>query len=403
MKTPPLCDYNFVSLFVSRESIRIFRPPVQRVKYNWLFLCSRIEFFGSDSRKIRAAFAHLELYRGAYAPESTGTSIRTVLICKSLITHVGLPVIEGVAALTKYITKRIFYALITLTVVITLTFFMMYLIPGGPFLSEKAPSAATTAALKAKYGLDQPVYIQFKNYVEKAIQGDFGPSLKQRGRFVSDIIASKFPVSARVGGIAVLAALITGIPLGAYSALHRGKWADKIISLISTAGIAMPSFVVSTLLVFLLSITLKLLPTFGLTGLENYIMPVIALSLYPMAYIARLMRSGLLDVLGQDYMRTARAKGLSPAKQLFKHAIRNAILPVVTYLGPTIAYILTGSFIVETIFVIPGIGREFITSILARDYPMVMGTTIFLATLIIILNVIVDIAYKFIDPRIKLQ
>ena len=329
--------------------------------------------------------------------------IRMVLICKSLITHVGIPVIEGVAALTKYITKRIFYALITLAVVITLTFFLMYLIPGGPFLSEKAPTAATTAAIKAKYGLDQPVYIQFKNYVEKALQGDFGPSLKQRGRFVSDIIASKFPVSARVGGIAVLTALLTGIPLGAYSALHRGKWADKFISFFSTLGIAMPSFVVSTISVVILSTLLSLLPTYGLDGPANYIMPVIALSLYPMAYIARLMRSGLLDVLGQDYMRTARAKGLSPAKQLYKHGLRNAILPVVTYLGPTIAYTLTGSFIVETIFVIPGIGREFISSILKRDYPMVMGTTIFLAVLIIVLNVIVDIAYKIIDPRIKLQ
>ena len=329
--------------------------------------------------------------------------IRMVLICKSLITHVGIPVIEGVAALTKYITKRIFYALITLAVVITLTFFLMYLIPGGPFLSEKAPTAATTAAIKAKYGLDQPVYIQFKNYVEKALQGDFGPSLKQRGRFVSDIIASKFPVSARVGGIAVLTALLTGIPLGAYSALHRGKWADKFISFFSTLGIAMPSFVVSTISVMIFSTLLSLLPTYGLDGPANYIMPVIALSLYPMAYIARLMRSGLLDVLGQDYMRTARAKGLSPAKQLYKHGLRNAILPVVTYLGPTIAYTLTGSFIVEKIFTIPGLGSEFIGSITGRDYPLIMGTTIFLASLMVVMNVIVDVAYKLIDPRINLK
>lgn len=288
-------------------------------------------------------------------------------------------------------------------VVTTITFFLMYLVPGGPFLSEKAVSPATLAALKEKYGLDQPVPIQFKNYVVHLVQGDLGVSLKQRGRTVDQIIGTKFPVSAKIGGISVALALAVGIPLGSLAALHRGKWTDKVISVVSTVGIAIPSFVIATLLVMLLAIRLKLLPTFGLTTPATYIMPVLSLALYPTAYISRLMRSSMLDVLGQDYMRTARAKGLSPFVTLFKHALRNAILPVVTYLGPMLAYTLTGSFIIERIFVIPGLGNEFIKSITDRDYPLIMGTTIFLAFLLVSLNVIVDIFYKLIDPRIKYE
>lgn len=279
----------------------------------------------------------------------------------------------------------------------------MYLIPGGPFLSEKPPSQATLDAMNEKYGLDQPVVVQFKNYVAKLLQGDLGVSLKQRGRTVAGIIGSKFPVSAKVGGVSIVVALSLGIPFGSFAALHRGKWADKIITFFATFGIAVPSFVISYVLVMVLSLALHLLPTYGLTSPLHYIMPVIALAFYPTAYIARLMRSSMLDVLGQDYMRTARAKGLSTFKMLFKHALRNAILPVVTYFGPMLAYTLTGSFVVEKIFTIPGLGKEFITSILGRDYPMVMGTTIFLAVLIIAMNVVVDIVYKFVDPRIKLD
>jgi len=305
--------------------------------------------------------------------------------------------------LGNYIFKRVFYAILTLAVVITITFFLMYLIPGGPFLAEKAPSQATLDAMNAKYGLDKPLIVQFKNYIVNMLQGDFGPSIKQRGRTVVQIISSKFPVSARVGGLSVAVALLLGIPLGSFAALYRGKWIDKAINFISTFGIAVPSFVISTVLVIIFSINLKWLPTFGLTSPLHYIMPVIAIAFYPTAYISRLMRSSMLDVLGQDYMRTARAKGLSPFKQLFKHALRNAILPIVTYLGPMIAYTLTGSFVVERIFTIPGLGNEFISSITNRDYPMVMGTTIFLAAFIVLLNVVVDIVYKLVDPRIKYQ
>ena len=280
----------------------------------------------------------------------------------------------------KYVAKRLVLAVVTIWAVATLTFFLMNMVPGGPFLSEKAISPQATAALEAKYGLDKPLGQRY---------------LKQRGRTVAGIISSKFPVSARLGGISVLVALCFGIPLGCIAALNRGKFLDSLISVVSTCGIAVPSFVICTLL--------RLLPTMGITTWKHYIMPVAALSFYPMAYIMRLMRSSMLDVLGQDYMRTAKAKGVAGFWILFKHALRNAILPVVTYVGPMLAYTVTGSFVVEKIFVIPGLGGEFIGAISGRDYTLIMGTTIFLATLIIIMNVVVDIVYKLVDPRIKLK
>lgn len=302
-----------------------------------------------------------------------------------------------------YTVKRVFLALVTLFLVATITFVLMNLVPGGPFLSEKTPSEATLKALNEKYGLDKPLFVQYKNYMAKAIRGDFGPSIKQRGRTVSQIISSGFKVSARVGGLAITLAVLIGVPLGSIAALNRGKWIDNVIIVISTTGIAIPSFVVSTVLMMIFSVKLRLLPTYGLSSPLHYIMPVAALAFYPSAYITRLMRSSMLEVLGQDYMKTAKAKGLSQFVSLFKHALRNAILPVVTYLGPLLAYTLTGSFVVEKIFTIPGLGNEFISSIINRDYTMIMGTTIFLAMLIIFMNLLVDIAYKIIDPRITLK
>lgn len=303
----------------------------------------------------------------------------------------------------KYILKRILLAIVTIWAVATLTFFLMNMVPGGPFLSEKAISPQATAALEAKYGLDKPLGQQYLTYMLDASHGDFGDSLKQRGRTVMDIIKMKFPVSARVGGVSVLVALIVGVPLGCIAALRRGKFLDSLISVISTCGIAVPSFVICTLLLYFFGVKLQILPTMGLTSWKHYVMPVMALSFYPTAYIMRLMRSSMLDVLGQDYMRTAKAKGLAGFKILFKHALRNAILPVITYVGPLLAYTVTGSFVVEKIFTIPGLGGEFITAINGRDYTLIMGTTIFLATLIIVMNVIVDIVYKIVDPRIKLK
>ena len=305
--------------------------------------------------------------------------------------------------MAQYIVKRIALAIITLFVVSTFTFFLMFLVPGGPFLSEKAPSPATLKALEEKYGLNLPVTQQYKNYMLRLLKGDLGTSLKQRGREVNNIIATRFPVSAKIGAVAILIAVTVGVTLGSIAALNRGKLLDSIIIFFSTCGIAVPGFVVCTVLMYILGLKLNLLPTFGLTSGRHYIMPVIALAFYPMSYISRLMRSCMLDVLNQDYMRTDKAKGLSQWKALFKHALRNAILPVVTYLGPLLAYTLTGSFIVEKIFTIPGLGDSFISSITGRDYPLIMGTTIFLAFLIITMNVIVDIIYKLVDPRIKLS
>ena len=305
--------------------------------------------------------------------------------------------------MVKYIAKRIGLAIVTIWAVATITFFLMNLVLGGPFLSEKAISPQATAALEAKYGLDKPLFQQYLTYITDALHGDFGDSLKQRGRTVMDIIKMKFPVSARVGGVSVLVSLILGVPLGCIAALKRGKFADSLISVVATCGIAVPSFVICTLLLYFFGVKLQILPTMGLTTAKHYVMPVMALAFYPTAYIMRLMRSSMLDVLGQDYMRTAKAKGLAGGKILFKHALRNAILPVITYVGPLLAYTVTGSFVVEKIFTIPGLGGEFIAAINGRDYTLIMGTTIFLATLIILMNVVVDIVYKLVDPRIKLK
>jgi oligopeptide transport system permease protein len=294
-------------------------------------------------------------------------------------------------------------AVLTVFIVATITFFLMNLVPGGPFVAEKSISAQAQAALKEKFGLDKPLIVQYKNYMLSVAQGDFGLSLKQRGRTVTEVITSRFPVSAGLGGISMLVAVVVGIPLGSVAALKRGKLADKVITIIATCGAAFPSFVLCTVGMYVFGVWLGWLPTIGLSAPVNYILPVFALSFYPTAYITRLMRSSMLDVIGQDYMRTARAKGLSQLNCLFRQALRNAILPVITYVGPMLAYLLTGTFVVEKIFVIPGLGGQFVSSILNRDYTVIMGTTIFLATLLIVLNALVDIAYKLVDPRIQLK
>ena len=303
----------------------------------------------------------------------------------------------------KYIIKRVALGALSVFIVATLTFFLMNLVPGGPFVAEKAMSKEAQAALEAKYGLDKPLGERYITYITDFLQGDMAPSLRQRGREVSDIIFSKFPVSAKLAGIAVLVALCVGIPLGCISAYTRGKLPDNIIIVMGTCGIAIPSFITSVLLLYGFGVKLNVLPTVGLNEWKAYIMPVTALAIYPTAYITRLMRSSLLDVMGQDYIRTAKAKGVSSFKMLFKHALRNAILPIITYVGPMLAYLMTGSFVVEKIFTIPGLGREFVSCITNRDYTMIMGTTIILATLVIIANVLVDILYKIIDPRINLK
>lgn len=302
-----------------------------------------------------------------------------------------------------YLIKRVLMALLALLIITCVTFVVMNLVPGGPFLSEKAPSPEVLAALEAKYGLDKPLGEQLVNYLKDLLHGDLGVSFRmQKNRPVTTIIGEMFPISAKVGVFAVLNAVMLGIPLGCLAAYNRGKPIDSILRVIMTLGISIPSFVVATLLLVLFSVNLKILPGTGLASWKNYLMPCFALSFYPMCYIGRMTRSSMLDAINADYIRTARAKGLPSRRIIFKHALRNSLIPVVTYIGPMTAYILSGGFVVETVFSIPGLGRYFIQSILNRDYPIIMGTTIFLAAFVIVMNLLVDVLYKVIDPRITL-
>lgn len=302
-----------------------------------------------------------------------------------------------------YILKRIGLAILTVWVVITVTFFVAHAVPGGPFVGEKAVSPAAQAALEAKYGLDKPVMEQYWTYLKDVVtKFEFGPSLKLRGRMVVDVISDGLKVSAKLGLIAAGIALVCGIVLGAIAALMRNKFIDKFIMVLTTAFVSMPSFIMGALLLVLFVVELSLLPANGSTA-QGLILPIVTLALYPMAYITRLTRSSMLDVLGQDYIRTAKAKGVSKAKIIFGHALKNSLIPVITYFGPMLAYIVTGSLVVEQIFAVPGIGRAFVNSIINRDYPLVMGTTIVLAVLIVVMNLVSDILYKVVDPRINLE
>ena len=302
-----------------------------------------------------------------------------------------------------YILKRVGLAILTVWVVITVTFFAMRLIPGGPFTAEKAISEAAQKSLEAKYGLDKPVIEQYFTYLKDIItKFDFGPSIKQRGRMVIDIVIDGMKTSAKLGLIAAFSAAVVGIVLGATAALRRNKFIDRLIMVVTTACVSMPTFIMGSLLLSFFAVKLKILPANGAAE-GGLILPVISLALYPMAYITRLTRSSMLDVLGQDYIRTAKAKGVSGVRIIFGHALKNSLIPVITYFGPMLAYIVTGSLVVEKIFAVPGIGRAFVNSITGRDYTLVMGTTIVLAILIVVMNLLTDILYKVVDPRITLE
>lgn len=303
----------------------------------------------------------------------------------------------------SYVLKRIGLALLTVWIVITITFFVMHAVPGGPFLGEKAISEAAKAALEAKYGLDKPLFQQYTTYLKDIVtRFDFGPSIKQRGRDVIEIIADGMQTSAKLGLAAAFIALVSGTVLGSVAALRRNKFIDRVIMVVTTAFVSMPSFIMGTFMLLLLTVKFALFPANGAEA-GGLVLPIITLSLSPMANITRLTRSSMLDVLGQDYIRTAKAKGVSGTKIIFGHALKNALIPVVTYFGPMLAYIVTGSLVVEQIFAVPGIGRSFVSSIINRDYTLIMGTTIVLAILIVIMNLISDILYKVIDPRITLE
>ena len=302
----------------------------------------------------------------------------------------------------SYILKRIVMAVFTLWAVITITFFVMHAVPGGPFTREKAISAEAQAALNAKYGLDKPLFEQYTTYLVDALHGNFGPSIKQRGRQVTDIILDGMKTSAKIGIIALVIATFFGILFGSLAALRRNTIFDRLIMIMTTAFVSMPSFIMGSLLLIIFCKDLGWLPANG-AAKGGLILPIVTLALYPMSYITRLTRSSMLDVLGQDYIRTARAKGVSERDVIVHHALKNSLIPVITYFGPELAYIVTGSLVVEQIFAVPGIGRYFVNSITGRDYTLIMGTTIVLATLIVIMNLVSDILYKVVDPRINLE
>lgn len=302
----------------------------------------------------------------------------------------------------EYIIKRILNAGVVLLVVITLTFCLMHAIPGGPFTTEKNLPPQVMANIEARYKLNDPLPKQYADYLVNMAHGDLGPSFKYQGRSVNDIIKESFPVSFHLGLDSIFLAILIGIPAGVFAALKRNKWQDRVINFCTTLGVAVPSFVLAALFIEVFALKLGLLPAAMWNGWKSQILPALALAGMPMAFITRLTRSSMLDVLGQDYIKTAKAKGLSALTVLWKHALPNSLIPVVTYIGPMAAGILTGSFVIETIFAIPGLGRYFVTSIYNRDYTVILGVTIFYSALIIFMNMLVDLVYPLLDPRIKL-
>ena len=303
----------------------------------------------------------------------------------------------------KYIIKRLLAGVLTMVVLITVAFFMMHAMPGGPFSpsEEKNVPKEVLERIAASYGLDQPVWKQYLNYWKNLLHGDLGISYKTVGT-VNEKIAGHFPYSARVGGLAVVFSLLVGIPMGLIAALYRGKAADLATLALATIGISVPVFVLSLLLSYLFSVKLNWLPTYGLDSWACYILPVVCLSFNPIAYIARQTRSSMLEALEQDYIRTARAKGVSELMVVAKHALKNALTPIITYLGPLVAGLLTGSFVVESRFAIPGLGYYFVRSISDRDYTMIMGIVIFFGLFVVICNLVSDILLAIVDPRVKL-
>ncbi|HWV19736.1 MAG TPA: ABC transporter permease [Devosia sp.] len=301
-----------------------------------------------------------------------------------------------------YILNRLGMMLVTLWAIVTLTFFLMHAVPGGPFVSERMLAPEIAAALNAKYGLDQPIWQQYLNYLGRILTFDLGPSFKYPGVSINSMIAAGLPVTLQTGLLAVICVVALGVPLGVIAALNRNRWPDTTVMFIATLGVAIPSYVIGTVSIYFFALRLGWVPTFGLDDWRGYFLPVFALSGFWISFVSRLTRSSLLETLEQDYMVTARAKGLRKGQILFKHGLRNSLLPVVTVLGPVVANLITGSFVIEQIFALPGIGRQFVLSITNRDYTAIMGITIFYAAILMVMILIVDLLYVWLDPRIKL-
>ncbi len=301
----------------------------------------------------------------------------------------------------RFIARRLLETIPVLLIIITATFFMIRFVPGGPFTSEKAVSPEIKANLEAHYGLDKPLYEQYFDYLGSLLQGDFGPSFKYPNRTVNEIIADKLPVSLELGLTSLVVALVVGITLGVVAAVKRNTWLDYFSSAIAMTGICIPTFVLGPLLVLVFAIHLGWFNASGWYTSYDRVLPAATLGLVYSAYVARLTRGGMLEILNQDYIRTARAKGASEFRVIFRHALKGGLLPVVSFLGPAIAGILTGSFVIETIFQIPGLGREFVNSAFNRDYTLVLGTVILYASLIIFLNLVVDVVQVWLNPKLK--
>jgi oligopeptide transport system permease protein len=302
---------------------------------------------------------------------------------------------------TRYLIRRLLWIIPVLFAVSIITFTLMHAVPGGPWAREKALPPNVIAALNAKYGLDDPVPLQYIHWVGNLLQGNLGPSYKFVDRSVNDIVGSGLWTTIQLGLMAFALSVFVGIPLGIFAALGHNRWPDYLSTGISIIGIAMPSFVLAILLIILFGVTLHVLPTKGWKGPDTWILPVIALAGFPIAVIARYTRASMLEVTRKDYIRTAQAKGVADSKVVSRHMIRNALIPVVTILGPTLAFLVTGSFIIETIFSIPGVGRYYVTSISQHDYGVLMAMTILYAFVVAFLNLVVDVLYAYIDPRIR--
>ncbi len=302
----------------------------------------------------------------------------------------------------KYIRKRLFYIIISLWLIISITFYMMRAAPGSPLSDEKKLPPKIEAQLAEQYGLNDPWYEQYATYLTNILKWDFGTSMKYQDQSVNEMINQGFPVSLVLGLESIFLAVAIGIILGVIAALRHNKWQDYTAMMIAVLGISVPSFIIASVLQYIFSIQLQWTPVAGWDTFAHTILPAIALSAGPLAFIARLMRSTMLEVMNQDYMKTAKAKGLSGRVIVYKHGLRNALLPVVSFMGPLVAGIVTGSFVIEKIFGIPGLGQSFVTSITNRDYTTIMGVTVFYSILLLLSILIVDLIYGMIDPRIKI-
>jgi len=303
----------------------------------------------------------------------------------------------------RFALKRVFGAIPTLLVLIALAFFLIKVAPGGPFDTDRRIPPEIEANLQAAYNLDEPLYRQFGLYLGGLLKGDFGPSFQYRDYTVTELIATGFPVSLRLGGFAMLLAFFVGVAVGTIAALKQNSFTDHAAMAVAMTGISIPNFVMAPLLVLLFAVTLKWLPAGGLGDWRNFVLPVIALALPQIAYIARLTRGSMIEVLRADFIRTARAQGLPQRTVIIRHALKPALLPVISYLGPATAAIITGSVVIEQIFGVPGLGRFFIQGALNRDYTLVMGVVVFYGVLIIVFNLIVDLVYGWLDPRVQYQ